>query len=460
MVGDFKEEKTPYKIMTLAVLAVMFFLLCRMIYAGLIALPYPKSSQDAGNIALTRMFIDKISPYSSDSLERFIPGINYSQPFINSYLAALLAKIFGLAPVNSHFVISLFSILFSGYLGYMIMGRYVSAPTCIPLLTALVFMLCHWKSGFISSTPFDLGLFLFVLTVYVSTEERVRYKPMWCSVIVTLCFYTVPWATIAIIPALVYMIVFNRKEALWFGLWTVCINALIVWFITAHWPLYWVRVFVIPFFGLYHGRMIEVIVHSVPYIVRMLAMLSAVGFFTLTEKIRSEDREWLNIGIKTMAILIVAFTGLLLLPQHVLSSDELDNWKRAYENTRVYRSRGQVYFAECLVYDQSFDFNDDNGDCLCSDDEIVNEETLDSVMNSGVSEKQIELVRQITEQNLDYRRSLEELTRNRNYSLITLDDGYSVFDEAMLKNYGYEKIDSIVLRIGTEPCEVAFYALN
>ncbi len=62
MIERFKQEKTSYKIFTMAVLAAAIFFVCRIVYAGILALPYPKELLEASNVALTETFLAGRSP--------------------------------------------------------------------------------------------------------------------------------------------------------------------------------------------------------------------------------------------------------------------------------------------------------------------------------------------------------------------------------------------------------------
>lgn len=460
MVSMLKQERIAYRIIALAAVAVMLFVVCRIVYVGLIGLPYPTGAGDAGNIALTRMFMEKRSPYAVDSLDSYVPDINYSQSFVNSALAVLLCEMFALAPVNAHFIISLVSIMLSGYLGFMFVKRYVSSPICIPALTALGFVLVHWRGGYVSPTPYHFGMFLYILTLYVLADPNLRHKTVICSILVTLCFYTIPLSLFVFIPVLFYMLKSCRREALLFVLWMIGINSIIMLLISVCWPLYWTRVFIIPFYGNYHGEIADYFSQSAILIIQLLAPPAIVAFFVWIERIRSEDREWLNVAISAMSLIITAFIGVFLLAPHVLTDEEIDNWNRAYEYTRMYSSRGQIYFAGCLAYDQTFDFNEDNGDCLFGNDEIINDELVTDISNSPLPKTQITYARMLVNQNLKYRQALRKLAQDQEYALITIDDEYNIFNDDLLIEYGYKQIDSFVLQTGKECHNVAFYTLN
>ena len=155
MITLFKEEKPTYKLITMAVLAAALFLVARIIYAGVIALPYPKELLEPSNIVLTDTFLTGKSPYTASALTWDIPGVNYDYPFINSLLAVAIAFITRCGAVRAHFVISLVSIFLSGYIGYSLIKKY-AVTTVSPVLAALLFMFCHWRFGYISAAPDDL----------------------------------------------------------------------------------------------------------------------------------------------------------------------------------------------------------------------------------------------------------------------------------------------------------------
>lgn len=445
------EEKLPYNVITLVIMAVILVFIGRITYAGLIGIPYPKYPDDTANVALTNAFINELNPYVSESLDWDVPGVNYSHPFLNSLLAVWIVNVFGVAPVNAHFIISLLSILLSGYLGYLIMIRY-SHRKHVPFLAGLIFMICHWNKGFISSSPNDLGMFLYILTIYILINDEINHRDLWCAILTTLCFYTMPAYSLVIVPVVIYMFIRSRQAGLKIIGWTVGINALILWFITTTWPLFWTRAFVFPYKEFCLAESSEKLLTLALYTIRLLAPPSAVAILIFIEKIQGEKKGPLDICISSMAVAIVAFIGLFMCPLHILSEDEIDAWNRAYDYTRIYSLQGQVYYARVLAYDKSFDV--DNGDCMSGNDEVIRDEseTGASVLGNNTSYSD-----QIIAQNLRYRSILRDMAREHAYKLITLDNGYSVFNSENCEKYGYNQLDRITLRTGNELHEVTFY---
>ena len=55
---------------------------------------------------------------------------------------------------------------------------------------SIMFMFCHWRYGYISAAPDDLDLFITILTMYLAVNAKVKNKQLWCSLGITLAFYT------------------------------------------------------------------------------------------------------------------------------------------------------------------------------------------------------------------------------------------------------------------------------
>ena len=244
----FSEQRLTYKILSIAAFTVAIFFACKVIYAGFVALPYPQELQEASNVALTNMFIDGKTPYSVASLQYDTPGINYDYPFFGSLVAAAIAAIFGCSAVVAHFVISVISILGSGLIGFAVVKRY-SRTMVAPFLAAFLFMVCHWRYGYVSAAPDDFGLFLFMLTLYGAAEPKLKHKPLWCAIGITLCFYTKQYFVFVSLPVFIYMLLYSRKEAVKLFVITLGINLAIAAVITLEWPLYWMRAFAFTYIG-------------------------------------------------------------------------------------------------------------------------------------------------------------------------------------------------------------------
>ena len=241
-------EKLLYRLIALAVLAAALFFVCRIVYAGIIALPYPKELLEPSNIALTNTFLQGRSPYTLSSLEWEVPPVNYDYPFLNSLIAAAIAKITCCSSVTAHFVISLISIIGSGIVGALMIKDQSRTPIA-PAMAAIMFMFCHWRFGYISAAPDDLGLFITILTMYLAVNPKVKNKPLCCSLGITLAFYTKQYFVVIAAGIFVYLLFYSRKEAFKLAIWTCAINAAIAAVITEFWPLYWTKAFLFTYLG-------------------------------------------------------------------------------------------------------------------------------------------------------------------------------------------------------------------
>ena len=234
--------------MTMAVLAAALFFVVRIVYAGILALPYPKELLEPSNIVLTQTFMEDRSPYTQASLAWEIPGVNYDYPFLNSLLAAAIAIVTRCGAVNAHFVISLGSILVSGLIGYSILKKY-AVTTVSPVFAAILFMFCHWRFGYISAAPDDLGLLLMLITTCTAVSPKVGNKPFWCALGITLCLYTKQYFVFVAVGIFIYMLTYSRKEAFKLFAWSVAINVAAAIAITVFWPLYWTKAFLLTYLG-------------------------------------------------------------------------------------------------------------------------------------------------------------------------------------------------------------------
>lgn len=284
---SFSEQKLTYKFLTIAVAAAVIIFVCRIIYAGFIALPYPQELLEASNVALTNMFLNGKTPYSVASLGYDVPGINYDYPFLSSLTAAAISAVTGCSAVTAHFVISLASIPGSGLIGFFVVERY-SKTTVAPLLAAFLFMICHWRYGYISASPDDLGLLLMMLTLYGAASPVIRRKPLWCAIGITLCFYTKQYYVFVALPVFVYMLFYSRREAVRLFLITLGINIAVAVVITLEWPLYWMRAFAFTYIGagMGGGFKFSTFLSQLNYLLYSFAALFAVVAVSLFMTVR------------------------------------------------------------------------------------------------------------------------------------------------------------------------------
>lgn len=521
----FRNEKPVYKIMTLAVLAAAVFFVCKIVYAGVLALPYPKELLEPSNIMLTNQLLKGKNPYELSILSQEIPGVNYDYAFLGSLIAAAIAKITGCSAVVAHFAISLFSILASAVIGFMIVQR-KAKTTVAPCLAALLFMFCHWRFGYISAAPDDLGLLFYILAFYMAASPKIRHKPLMCAVVIALGFYTKQYFVLAAVPIFIYMLLYSRKEALKLFAWTVGINAVVAAAITLSWPLYWTKAFLFTYLGTVvgGGGALSTVLEQFMYLGVLFAALFGILIFiavvSLVKLIRNNKRLrnirisendpfvlhvvtiivmigplcvlgrndgafisyflqlWIPsvavatvIGIENLdhrsyeniyaciyalMVVITVYFGFHKLPLHILTDEEIADWKRAYEYTEEYSRSGDVFYARSLAYDG---FARGNGEWICDHDGEVSRHTVDSLITAGVPRDYIEYSQDLVAQNLRYRDYISKKAEAHEYSLITFETNprQRQFDEEQCEDIGYICIDRIELQLGNMPYEVAFY---
>ena len=285
--------------MTIAVAAAAVFFVCRTLYAGFIALPYPQELLEASNVALTNMFLDGKTPYSAASLRYDVPGINYDYPFFSSLVAAAIAGVTGCSAVTAHFVISVISILGSGAIGYFTVRRF-SRTTIAPILAALLFMMCHWRYGYISAAPDDLGLLILMLTLYGAASPKLKHKPLWCAIGITLCFYTKQYLVFVAIPVFIYMLLYSRGEAFKLFIITLGINIAAAVIITVEWPLYWMRAFAFTYIGagMGGGFRFSTFLEQLNYLLYSFAALFAIVVVAIIVAVRKHRDKAKRLNIR------------------------------------------------------------------------------------------------------------------------------------------------------------------
>lgn len=302
-----KGQNKTYILMTVAVLAAALFFVFRIIYAGILALPYPKEILEPSNIALTNEFMGGYGPYSEESLIRSTPGINYDYPPLGSLVAALIAKIAGCTAVTAHFAISLFSILASGAIGYAMVKRACagketygksSGSALAAVFAALIFMFCHFRYGYISAAPDDLAQLLMLLTCLAAVSPKIKNKPVVCAFGITLCFYTKQYFVFVAAGLFIYMLTYSVRDAIKLLVWTLVINILTGALVTFLWPLYWTKAFFFTYLGtaVGGGGQMSTLIDQFIYLLAIFGPLFAVIILAAARGviIMTKDRKWKN----------------------------------------------------------------------------------------------------------------------------------------------------------------------
>ena len=270
MIKTFKEEKLIYKLMTLGLILGFIFFVAKVLNSVIIGYGYPREILEPANIALTRSFLTDRVPYVLKSLDYEIPAINYEYPFIVSLLAAGIVKITGCEILLAHYILSIGAFLATGVLGYLFVKPYVKT-TVAPIASAILFLMCHWRFGYISAAPDDFGFFIFMLTLYLAINPKIKNKSLICAIMTTICFYTKQYFVFVALGIFVYMLLYSRKEALRLAIYTIVINVIAAIVVSIVWPLYWTY----SLFFLYNGTF-SGIGFGISSLVEQMKYLSAI----------------------------------------------------------------------------------------------------------------------------------------------------------------------------------------
>lgn len=295
MIYKFKKENIIYKLLTIGLMVGMVLFVGKVLTNVILSIRYPNELLEPSNVALTRMFLDGKCPYVKSSLEYEIPAISYEYPFIGSLVSALIALCIGKNVVLAHMIVSFAALVGTGILGYKIINLY-SSTTVAPVAGAFLFMLCHWRFGFVSAAPDDLGLFLLILTMYLAVSPKVTNKPIVCAILTTICFYTKQYFVFVFFGICVYMFLYSKKDALKYCIETIVINVVAGVIVTIVWPLYWSYTVFFLYFGCSTGTGFGIanLIGQMKYLLAIFVLLFGVvlaAFVVFIRKLRREGRK-------------------------------------------------------------------------------------------------------------------------------------------------------------------------
>ena len=314
----FKNERIEYKLLTIAIALAALYFVYRIINNVVIGFGYPREILEPANVSLTNLFLQGKSPYTLSALTWEIPGINYDYPFLTSLLVAAIVKITGCSVLAGHYGLSIFCILATGLIGYRTINQY-SETTVAPTLGALLFMFCHWRFGYVSAAPDDFGLLVFLLTLNLAVNPKIKNKPLCCAIWVTISFYIKQYFVFSALGIFVYMLLYSKKEALKFFLYTLGLNVAAGVVVTIFWPLYWTYTILFLYSGCFTGVGfgLSYLFEQMKYLAAIFAALFVIliiGLVMAIRKLKANNEKIRNIKVKendAMTLFIVMIPVML-----------------------------------------------------------------------------------------------------------------------------------------------------
>lgn len=225
--------------MTIAILAFAVFFLCKC-WIHISTVPYAVNEyREAADVQLTEAFLKGEIPYRLESLDApgEMPPVLYQYSFLNSVVCALFSLLLGRRVVLAHYLVAFLSMIGSSILSFHLIGKR-SGQTILPVLGAVLTLFCHWRFGYLSTTPNSLGIFLTLLTFTFAVSEKVKYKSVLVAGMCILLFYTKLYFVTFSIAVFLYFLLYDRLEAIKFLGMCICLGALSVLLIQYFWPLY------------------------------------------------------------------------------------------------------------------------------------------------------------------------------------------------------------------------------
>lgn len=238
MIKKIKEQSVPYTIMTIAILAFAVFFLCKC-WIHYAEVPYAVNEfREGADVQLTEAFLKGEIPYRAESLDKAgMPPVIYQYSFLNSAVSALFALLLGGRVVLAHYLVAILSMIGSAVLVYLLIDR-DSQQTVTPLLGATLSLFCHWRFGYLSTSPISLGIFLTLLTFTLAVSKKVKYKALLLAFLCVILFYTKLYYITIAGAIFIYFLFYDRAEAFQFFGMSICLGALSVLLVQFFWPLY------------------------------------------------------------------------------------------------------------------------------------------------------------------------------------------------------------------------------
>ncbi len=240
MIRKYKEQPIWYTLMTIAIFAFAVFFLCK---CCMHLLQFPgavNEYREAADVQLTQAFLNGDNPYRLQSIEqeRDMPPVLYQYSFLNSLVCAGLALLLGGRVILAHYILAVLAMIGSGILSYRLIDRY-SQQTVLPMLGAVLTLFCHWRFGYLSTTPISLGIFLILLTFTVAVSPKIKHKAIITAFLCVLLFYTKLYFVTIAGAIFIFFLLYDRKEA--FKYLGMCVGqgALSILLIQIFWPLYY-----------------------------------------------------------------------------------------------------------------------------------------------------------------------------------------------------------------------------
>lgn len=194
------------------------------------------------------------------------------------------------------------------------------------------------------------------------------------------------------------------------------------------------------------------------YFLQLLIPSLVIATFIIMEQMKIERREVVFVSCYSLMVIFTVYFGWAKLPMHMLTDEDIANWKRAYALIDEYREKGKVYHFQTTAYNGI-----ENGDsvfCTGHDGDISEKSYLDW-KNNEIQKLLFPNAGMIFEENITYRRTILDRIYSNEISIITTgEDDTICFSRNDLKSAGYEIVDTIALQVGNTSIDTLFWAIE
>lgn len=239
MIEKWKKQHFLFTVLTIAIFAFAVFFLYKCWTSFGEGTKYIREYREAADVQLTEVFLNGNNPYRLQSLETDseLPPVLYQYSFLNSAVAALIAFLIGKNVILAHYLLAFLAMLGTGVLAFVLIGRNTE-NSALPMLGAVLCLFCHWRFGYLSTTPNSLGIFLTLLTFALATGTKIRSRVLWTGLLTVLLFYVKLYFITICISIFLFELITDRKEAWRYAGSCLMFGAGSILLIQAVWPLY------------------------------------------------------------------------------------------------------------------------------------------------------------------------------------------------------------------------------
>lgn len=181
------------------------------------------------------------------------------------------------------------------------------------------------------------------------------------------------------------------------------------------------------------------------YFLQLLIPSLIIATFIIMEQMEPSDCEAVFVGCYALMIMFTVYFGWTKLPMHMLTENDITNWKNTYALIDEFRNGGEVFHYQPTAY-----YAIEVGDSIfyTGHDGDINDKAYLEWRRNKLHKHLFPDAGQIFEENLLYREIVLDKVNSHQYSLLVLPEGEWIVSADEAQKAGYKMIKSVNLQIG------------